>query len=116
MANLVNIGKKIKLFRERAHLTQSQIAEFLSIDQSLVSKIEKGERNISEYMLEELATLFCCSVDSIISDDDSLIRSNIAFRKDAVEISDLRCISLLNKIVINQFEMDRLLKERTDDR
>lgn len=43
MANITNtnIGMKIKKLRENANLTQKQIAEFLSVDQSLVSKFEK---------------------------------------------------------------------------
>ena len=43
MANFTktNIGMKIKKLRENANLTQKQIAEFLSVDQSLVSKFEK---------------------------------------------------------------------------
>lgn len=40
--NMTNIGEKIKRLRETAKVTQTQLAEFLSIDQSLISKIEKA--------------------------------------------------------------------------
>ena len=36
--HMTDIGTKLKLLRENANLTQKQIAKYLSIDRSLVSK------------------------------------------------------------------------------
>ena len=47
MMNLVEIGKRIKALRDETKLTQSKVAEYLSLDQSMIAKIEKGERNIT---------------------------------------------------------------------
>ena len=41
MRDLINIGLKIKKLREEAKLTQKQIADFLNVDQSLISKRRK---------------------------------------------------------------------------
>ena len=38
------IGQKVKGLREKAGLNQMQLAHFLEIDQSTISKCEKGER------------------------------------------------------------------------
>lgn len=103
-----NIGMKIKKLRENANLTQKQIAEFLSIDQSLVSKFEKGERSISSDVLNEIATLFCCPISSLISDEDITPKYAIAFRTTSIETSDLCALSIINKIALNQFKMDKL--------
>ena len=42
MTNFVEMGKRIKSLRERANLNQKTVADYLSLDQSMVSKIEKG--------------------------------------------------------------------------
>lgn len=47
MMDLIDIGKRIKGLRKDANLTQSKVAEFLSLDQSMIAKIERGERSIS---------------------------------------------------------------------
>lgn len=110
MANISakNIGIKIKKLRENANLTQKQIAEFLSIDQSLVSKIEKGERSIGSETLSEIATLFCCPISSLISSEDITSTYEIAFRTASIESTDLCALSIINKIALNQFRMDQL--------
>ena len=66
--NMTNIGEKIKRLRETAKVTQTQLAEFLSIDQSLISKIEKGERSISSDMLSNIATLFCYPLSKLLTE------------------------------------------------
>ncbi|MEQ3346348.1 helix-turn-helix domain-containing protein [Peptoniphilus senegalensis] len=47
MVDLTNVGRNIKNLREKSGLNQRQVAEFLDLDQSMVLKTEKGERNIS---------------------------------------------------------------------
>ena len=56
MANI--IGNNIKILRDNMGFSQSTIARFLNVDQSLISKVEKGERSLSTDMLEKLACLF----------------------------------------------------------
>ena len=56
MVNMQKIGETIKALREGAGYNQQSIATFLKVDQSLISKIEKGERNIASDMLEKLAS------------------------------------------------------------
>ena len=36
-------SERFKFLRENSNLTQSQIAEFLNIDQSYISKLKKGK-------------------------------------------------------------------------
>lgn len=110
MIDLKNVGAKIKKYRLESNLTQNRVAEFLSMDQSMVAKMEKGERSISSDVLEQLASLFCCSIDSLISDDVEESRCFIAFRSNSLSSEDLKSLAVINRIVINQFEMDKLLK------
>ena len=55
--NIAEIGKKVKLLREAASFTQQQLADYLSVDQSLISKFEKGERSINSDALKQLSVL-----------------------------------------------------------
>jgi transcriptional regulator with XRE-family HTH domain len=48
------IGEALKRVRERAGLTQKQLAEILYVDPSLVCRWEKGQRRI---MADELITI-----------------------------------------------------------
>lgn len=113
MINLIEIGKRIKLLREETNLTQAKIAEYLSLDQSMIAKIEKGERNISSDVIEKLASLFCCSEDYILFGSKQQQKCTISFRTTNLTANDLKALALINKIVLNQFEMDNILEDIT---
>ncbi len=106
--DLAKIGKKIKELREYSGLTQSDVAQFLSLDQSMIAKIEKGKRNISLYLLEKISTLFCCSLKDVLNNNDFKPNLTISFRAKETNSNDLESLSVINKIAINQFEMDEI--------
>ncbi len=107
-ANLSHVGLRIKHLREEAGLTQKQIADFLSVDQSLISKFEKGERSLSSDLLHQLSALFCCPVSSFLKEDAVLPAYTIAFRTTAMDTEDLCALTAINRIALNQFQMDQL--------
>lgn len=107
-ANLLNTGKKIKQLREKANLTQKQIADFLSVDQSLVSKFEKGERSMNSDTLNQLSALLCCPVSVLVSDEATIPTYTISFRTSSIDNADLVALTAINKIALNQFKMDQL--------
>lgn len=113
--DLVKIGKKLKELRVNSGLTQSNIAQFLSLDQSMIAKIEKGERNIGLHLLEKLSTLFGCSFKDVLNNNDLKPNFNISFRANDTTPEDLECLSVINKIAVNQFEMDEVYKEILDE-
>ena len=63
MLNFELIGKRFNELREKSGFTQSQIAEYLSVDQSYISKCEKNERQFSTDVLEKAAELFGCTMN-----------------------------------------------------
>lgn len=115
MADARKIGRNIKFLREKSGLNQKQVAEFLDLDQSMISKIEKGERNISASLIDKLANLFCCPISSIAYGDENLA-CRVAFRSNAITKEDLRGLSIINKIALNQFEMDKIARRNEDAR
>ncbi len=105
--HISEIGKKVKQLRESANFTQQQLADYLAVDQSLISKFEKGERSISSDALKQLAVLFCCPVSALVSEETVKPVFNVAFRTNAISTEDLRALSAINKIALNQLQMDQ---------
>lgn len=108
MSNI--IGRNIKVLREGMGLNQSNLAHFLNVDQSLISKVEKGERSLSSDMLEKLACLFGITIDDI--EASALESSNLsfAFRASDLSVEDMEAISVINRIALNSEYMGMLLK------
>ena len=111
-----DIGARIKSLREKSNLTQKQIAEYLSVDQSLISKFEKGERSISTDILSQLATLFCCPISTLVSGEKMTPVYNIAFRTSSMDTADLNTLAIINKIALNQLKMDQLAGGNVNDK
>ncbi len=108
MANI--IGNNIKILRDNMGFSQSTIARFLNVDQSLISKVEKGERSLSTDMLEKLACLFGISIDAIESNTIETSNLSFAFRASDLSAEDLEAISAINRIALNSEYMAELLK------
>ncbi len=113
---MLRIGENIKALREQSGFTQSNLANYLNVDQSLISKIEKNERTITSDMLEKLSALFGVEVESF--SQDSILTNRISFALRASEISedDLETISDINRIALNLNFMARLLGGNGVDR
>ena len=104
------IGSKIKELRTQAGFNQSIIAEYLQVDQSLISKIEKGEREVSTDILKKLAELFGCKVSAIINQEEDVSCLNVAFRTNGMSGEDLKSIAVINRIALNLENMQRMLE------
>ena len=104
------IGENIKNLRENMHLTQSNLAHFLEVDQSLISKIEKGEREISTDMLEKISCLFGVTIDSIENDNVEASKLSFALRAKDLNEKDMETICAINRIALNVNFMNKMLK------
>ena len=110
MTNKV-IGENIRVLRENAGFTQSGLAQFLGVDQSLVARIEKGERSISADMLEKLSPLFGVTVEHIENQPVETCKLSIAFRGSELSVSEMKAIAAIKKIALNSEFMRVILKE-----
>jgi transcriptional regulator with XRE-family HTH domain len=54
-SSLVSLGKLVKTLRKEAGLTQESLAARADIDNSLISRIERGERNPTWATLSRLS-------------------------------------------------------------
>lgn len=66
------LGQRIRKFREYAGLTQSQLAQELGVDATVVSKIESGSRRVSTRELTRLAEVLGVSVLALLDDESPM--------------------------------------------
>lgn len=108
---MLKINEKLKEIREKSGFTQQQIAAYLDVDQSYISKWEKGERQISIDVVEKMANLFGYHVDYFLNDNISSEPITFALRAGKISPDDMTAIAVMNKLVLNIRFMSKLLKE-----
>jgi transcriptional regulator with XRE-family HTH domain len=106
---MLRIGENIKALREQSGFTQSNLAKYLNVDQSLISKIEKNERSITSDMLDRLATLFGVTAESFYQETIPANQISFALRASEINEDDLETISAINRIALNSNFMTKLL-------
>lgn len=111
MASNVKFDQRIKLLRKESKLTQEQMASYLNVDQSLVTKLENGTRNLNVDLIEKICNLFGCTEEYLLGESDEYIPLNFAFRSNNIQAEDLQSIAMINKIAMNLRFMDGMLKE-----
>ena len=109
MLNFESVGKKFSELRNKSGYTQSMVAEYLDVDQSYISKCEKGERQFSADIIEKAAELFGCTVDYFVKESGQFVEMPIALRAKSVTTEDLNTIAAINKIALNLRFMEGLL-------
>ncbi len=107
---LKSVGERFSELRNRSGLTQSQIADYLNVDQSYVSKYEKNERQFSVDILEKAAALFGCPIEYFTDETSEYAPMPIALRARSVTAEDLETIAAINKIALNLRFMEGLLE------
>lgn len=82
--NFKAIGKRIKIARIRANLTQETVAEKIGITPQHVSNIETGNSSVSLTTLVAIANLLGVSIDELLC--DTVLKSKQVFTKEADNI------------------------------
>jgi transcriptional regulator with XRE-family HTH domain len=113
---MMRIGENIKILREQSGFTQSNLAKYLNVDQSLISKIEKNERSITSDMLDKLSALFGVSTERLTQESIPENRITFALRASEINENDLESISAINRIALNLNFMTQLLGGNGIDR
>lgn len=102
-------GEKLVTLRKNSKITQEQLALYLNVDQSYVSRWEKGERQPSTDVLEKLSNLFGCPIKFFIDPEFEYVPMQYAFRAEGIELEDFASISVMNKIALNLNHMEEIL-------
>ncbi|MCT3702482.1 helix-turn-helix transcriptional regulator [Elizabethkingia anophelis] len=107
----VIVGKNIKALRTKLRYTQQNIADYLNISRGELNYYENGKRPIPSSVVTKLAQLYSVDEYDLYNDDDTALKTNLAFAFRASEISaeDLNSIASFKKIATNYFKMQNHL-------
>lgn len=108
---MATICEKLKMMREKAGLRQGQIADYLGVTQTFISKVEAGERNLTVDQLESIVNLYGYSLAAFTDKELDIHPIRFAFRAQDVSQDDLRIIADIGKIAINSRFMANALEE-----
>ncbi len=61
-----HIGRQLAAYRRACHLTQAKVGEYLKISGEAVSRLERGEVELSVSKLLKLADLYGCPADELL--------------------------------------------------
>ena len=101
-------GETFKAIREDNMISQSQIAKYLDVEQSVISKFEKNELLLSVDLLEKSADLFGCSVRVFFEEDVAKSEMNTVFHKADSTMFELEDLAMINRIALNLMKMEEL--------
>jgi len=74
------IGNRLKKLREDSNYSLEQLANYLGINQELLSKIENGNRNLNLNLLDKICSLYNCSHEYVLEESDEYSTLKISFR------------------------------------
>ena len=111
------IGNTIRDYRQKHRYSQEQIADYLGVDRSLISKYENGEREISLVQLARLADLFGTEMEDLIDPDATGKTVNLAFAfrnegGDAMNEQDIKSIAAFQNVVMNYIKILKITDEK----
>lgn len=90
------IGSKLKKLRVENGYSQRQLAEYLEIDQSNLSKIENDKRQLNLVLLDKVCNLYNCTPEYLLGKVDTYEKQKIAFKSG--KDMDLNVISKINQL------------------
>lgn len=106
-----NMNERLKYLRKESKITQDQLAQFLSVDQSMITKLENGTRRLCITMVDKICSLFGYSEEFLLGESDDYIPLNFTFRSTGIEAEDLESIAEVNKIAVNLKYMNELMED-----
>lgn len=102
----IDVGRRIRTYRERANMTREQLAEAAEITPRFVADLERGTVGASLTTLKKICEALAISSDNLLWDDRDL--SSIAARLSGV---DSKYLSIIDEILVRQLELIKLAKE-----
>lgn len=81
----MSLAENIKVIREDKGFKQIEVADYIGVDKSAYSKIEKGARALAIEELQKMAQLFNLTTDQILNFDGKIPKEITIEDKTAVE-------------------------------
>ena len=99
----MTVGQKIKKLRTEKGFTQKELSDQLFVSFQTISKWENGENEPDISTLRQLAKLFDCSVDYLVSEDDEEVKP-VAEQAPVVEPAPVQVVEK-ETVIIKQGEL-----------
>jgi Zn-dependent peptidase ImmA (M78 family)/DNA-binding XRE family transcriptional regulator len=112
--NPAEIGERLRLAREAAHINQANAAVAINVARTTLVAIEKGERRVKIDELQKLASLYGSSVNGLLRQEAIHIDLQPRFRKLS-KGSDARAgqaVKLMSDLAKAEVELENLLGVR----
>lgn len=103
------MAKRLKELRKATGLRQEQVAEYLEVDQSFISMIEKDVRKLNAEQLDKLLSLYGVDLATFNNKDIKVEPISISFRANVLDVKDLQAIAEIRKIAVSNRFMEELL-------
>ncbi|SDB54495.1 DNA-binding transcriptional regulator, XRE-family HTH domain [Pseudobutyrivibrio sp. YE44] len=104
-------SNRLKELRKNSKLTQEQMAKYLGVDQSMITKLENGTRVLNVTLIEKICSLFCCTEEYLFGVSDEYIPIKFAFRANSIMTEDLESIAAVNRLAKNIRYMNKMIGE-----
>ncbi|MDQ6787034.1 MAG: helix-turn-helix domain-containing protein [Acidobacteriota bacterium] len=69
---LIKFGNKVKVERQKRHLSQEQFAEIAGVHRTYIGMIERAEKNITLTNIAKIAAAFEINIEELFQDEDKL--------------------------------------------
>lgn len=112
MVSKAILGKRIKQLREISGISLEQLAECLGADEDLLEGVEYGVVSMSSSVLDKICGIFCYPREKLL-DEKQKINPEEVIRYQSAKLSkeSVEALGNVNRIFLNQMEMDKWSKE-----
>ena len=110
------IGERLRRLRKEQHLTQAELARQIGIQQSDLSRMEKGEYRVSIDNLFKILAVFDLELGEFFSDQTQRPQAAPLSQQDMQILHQLRELSPEARVEIQEFLEFKLRRERTERR
>ncbi len=105
------IGRRLKLARDAARLTQDEAAQFIEVSRPTLISIEQGVRRVRIQELQKLANLYRTSVNALMRREAVHTDLLPRFRKlkEAEDTDTAEAVELFNSLIKADVELENIL-------
>ena len=116
MLDSVSIGMNAKDARKSSGYSKATVAEFLKLDQCLISDFENGHSPNRSDLLERLACLYGINISDFERSESSQVEDRrIGCGLNTMTLQDMEAIHDINRIAMNLFFMSDLAECAEDE-
>lgn len=114
---VVSIGDRLRQLRKERHLTQAELARQIGIQQSDLSRMEKGEYRVSLDHLFKILAVFDLDLSRFFDDQDAAMSGSQPLSQTDMQILHmLRQLSPEARMEVKEFLEFKLRREKAERR